>query len=476
MADSKPSSTFAFASPIRRLVCALSAWACIGWAAPDGAKQHLITAKKLDTLFAATNFEATGALWSVAVGNVNNGSMIYHFAPNRPMIPASNQKLVTAAAALIGHGPKYRSHTEFYATGPIENGHLRGDLLVVGHGANHFSARYPRELSPQEKNRRLNKQLDQLVGALRVNGIHVIDGKILADASEWTNMPSNAHYPSAWAFSYNENTLDVSVDGNGLIQYVPAAFSGFRVSLGTFAKAQRRRLKVIYINPSQASDDYWRLDGVSTTDYYIDHLLRGFGSRQLLVARRTTIPSQRTLLFRVASLPLESLIFDMNTHSDNQRAETIFLNLGYERHGIANYDTGRRAVQELLAETGLDVSAIHAADGSGLSRENRVNARTIIGIFHLISRSPFADAFNRSLAIAGNSGTLRHRFVQSPLKNNLRAKTGTLDGVAALSGYLTTINGNLISFSFLANQVRNASKAKKTMEHAAELLYDLDLR
>jgi D-alanyl-D-alanine carboxypeptidase/D-alanyl-D-alanine-endopeptidase (penicillin-binding protein 4) len=204
-------------------------------------------------------------------------------------------------------------------------------------------------------------------------------------------------------------------------------------------------------------------------------LLRGFGARQLFVARRTTVPSQRTLLFRLASLSLEELIFDMNTYSDNQRAETIFLNLGYERHGTANYATGRRAVQEILGETGLDVSGIHAADGSGLSRENRINARTIINIFHLMGRSPFGDAFNRSLAIAGNSGTLRHRFVQSPLKNNLRGKTGTLDGVATLSGYLTTVNGNLLSFSFLGNQVRDAAKAKKTMEEAAELLYDLDL-
>jgi D-alanyl-D-alanine carboxypeptidase/D-alanyl-D-alanine-endopeptidase (penicillin-binding protein 4) len=436
----------------------------------------LVTAKALDQLFASSNVEASGALWSVAVGDVTGGQLIYHFAPDRLMIPASNQKLVTAAAALIGHGPKYRSHTEFYATGPIEEGHLRGDLLVIGHGANHFSARYPRELSPKEKNRRLNKQLDQLVGALRVNGINGIDGRLLADASEWTNMSKNEHYPSAWAFSYNENTLDVNVSNTGLIQYVPAAFSGFRVSLGTFREAQRRRLKVIYINPSTASDDYWRLEGVDTTEYYVDHIKRGLGARDLLVAGRTTIPSQRTLLFRVASLPLEDLIFDMNTYSDNQRAETIYLNLGYERFGTANYDTARRAVKEILAETGLDVSGIHAADGSGLSRENRVSARSIIGLFHLIGRSPFADTFNRSLAIAGNSGTLRDRFVQSPLKNNLRGKTGTINGVATLSGYLTTINGNFLSFSFLGNQVRDATKAKKTMEKAAELLYDLDFR
>lgn len=443
--------------------------------AAEGPAQHLAIAKRLDALFESKNVEASGALWSVAVGDVTRGHLIYHFAPHRPMIPASNQKLVTAAAALIGYGPKYRSHSEFYATGPIEDGRLKGDLLVVGHGANHFTARYPRDLSPKEKNRRLNRQLDQLVGALRVNGVTAIDGKIRADASEWTDMPENAHYPSAWAFSYNENTLDVSVSGDGLIQYVPAAFSGFRVSLGTFPEAQRRRLKVIYINPTKASDDYWRLEGVSTTDYYIDHLMRGLGARQLIVAGRTTIPNQRTLLFRLASLPMEDMIASMNTYSDNQRAETIFLNLGYERHGIANYATGKRAVEEILGETGLDVSAIHAADGSGLSRENRINARTIINLFHLMGRSPFGDVFNRSLAIAGNSGTLKDRFLQSPLKNNLRGKTGTLNGVTTLSGYLTTVHGDLLSFSFLGNQVRNADKAKQTIEQAAELLYELDL-
>ena len=457
---------------IQLLACALSFVAGLTIAAPG---QHLVIAKKLDTLFDSRNAEASGGLWSVAVGEVETGRLIYHYAPNRPMLPASNQKLVTAAAALIGYGPKYRSHTEFYATGPIEEGRLKGDLLVVGHGANHFTSRYPREMSPREKNRRLQRQLDQLVGALRVNGINGINGKIIADATEWTDMPSNAHYPSAWAFSYHENTLDVNVDGSGLIQYVPAAFSGFRVSLGTFHEAQRRRLKVIYINPTKASEDYWRLEGVSTTDYYVDQLRRGFGARDLVVAGATTVPSQRTMLFRLASLPLEEMIFDMNTHSDNQRAETIFLNLGYERHGVANYATGRRAVKEILGETGLDVSAMVAADGSGLSRENRITANTIIRLFHLIGRSPFSDTFNRSLAIAGNSGTLKNRFLQSPLKHNLRGKTGTINGVATLSGTLTTIHGDLLSFSFLSNQVRDSDKAKQTMETAAELLYELDL-
>jgi len=179
------------------------------------------------------------------------------------------------------------------------------------------------------------------------------------------------------------------------------------------------------------------------------------------------------LLFELNSLPLGELIRDMGIASDNFRAETVFLNLGYVVHGKANYRNAVKAVESIFTENGLRLYHTVLADGSGLSRDNRTSAETLVGVLNLMINSPHREDFAACLPLAGKTGTLKKRFRGHPLNGSLIAKTGTLNGVTSLSGYLLDAGQPTYSFSFIANKLKSQAKAWQTLERAGTILSSL---
>jgi D-alanyl-D-alanine carboxypeptidase/D-alanyl-D-alanine-endopeptidase (penicillin-binding protein 4) len=148
---------------------------------------------------------------------------------------------------------------------------------------------------------------------------------------------------------------------------------------------------------------------------------------------------------------LRELISLINKHSDNFLAECLFKTIGAEasrQQGNSFYST--KAIIDFLEENGVYLKGSAVVDGSGISRFDQVTPISIIGILEKMyfDVPNFKDYYN-SLSIAGVDGTLRNRFSGTSAENNLHGKTGTLDGVSSLSGYLTTANGDDLIISMI---------------------------
>jgi len=433
------------------------------------------TAYTLDTMHKHLQ-EAEEGTWYVRISDVVENRDIFDFRGDTPAIPASNQKLVTAVAALMTLGPAHRARTEVYATGPIEDGTLHGDLLFRGFGGVHFTGRYPRSATPKEKNDRLRLQAQRMIRALHDAGIRRVDGKITTDTTRWSDMVSNEHYPCAHGLSFNENTVDVHVVDSS-IRSVPMAVSGFLVEPSGNASGQARRGKsdMILVNSSVDGYDYWRLEHNQPSDVYAHHIRRQLQLHGIMVMGQEQPAVAETAVGRLKSLSIEELIIPMGVYSDNFRAEMLYLTLGFEGFDSANYATGQAAILAGLQRIGFPLEGLVPADGSGLSYENRVSPGQLVYILNMLNESKYREILRRMLPVAGESGTLEKRFLEHRARNNLQAKTGTLKSVVSLSGFITTEQGNLLSFSMIANHVKDHDACWQTIERFADLMLDLRL-
>ena len=149
----------------------------------------------------------------------------------------------------------------------------------------------------------------------------------------------------------------------------------------------------------------------------------------------------------------------VNHESHNLFAETIIKTMGKVATGEGSFEGGARAVQSFAAkEAGIEAVQIKAVDGSGLSKSNRTSAGALVGLLRQVAKSDNWDAFVSTLPEAGRS--LR-RMYGTPAARNLRAKTGTIDGVSALTGIVTTRDGETLLFSILSNELRSTGPAKR---------------
>jgi D-alanyl-D-alanine carboxypeptidase/D-alanyl-D-alanine-endopeptidase (penicillin-binding protein 4) len=169
----------------------------------------------------------------------------------------------------------------------------------------------------------------------------------------------------------------------------------------------------------------------------------------------TTDGAQRSLttLAVYRSPKLSEIIKVINKISNNLYAENIFLTIARERRKEGNSEEATLAVREILKKAGLNTEGFYMVDGSGLSRFNLITPLETVHLLSTMARSPYAEAFYNSLAIPGGEGTLkdRRKGTSAAALINIRAKTGTMTHVRNLSGYVTTKNGELLSFSFLCN-------------------------
>ena len=168
--------------------------------------------------------------------------------------------------------------------------------------------------------------------------------------------------------------------------------------------------------------------------------------------------------------PLSHVIPAMLKESLNTRAEMLAKHLGYATRNGGSFAGGAAAMRKALEGAGIDCGKLVFADGSGLSRANRMTARALQQTLVAVLRNPAGDAFRESLATPGDEGTLRRRLTN--LEGRLFAKTGTLNGVSSLSGYVRTKSGHWIAFAILMNG--SDPNARKLQDDTVELLASLD--
>lgn len=391
---------------------------------------------------------------------------------DRPMRPASNQKLVTSSAALVLLGASWNFETVLETEGTIEGGVLSGDLVARAGGD---------PLYDPEGAGRVDALLAPALEELGSEGIRRIRGALVLDELDYAAPAPAPGWPDAsqhWAefcarsggFSANAGCLTAVVragePGEAAAVEIHPRHRGLERKGRVVTGAAKSRLDVrVEAREGSALVDgsiprsvpSWstRFSVPDPVDLFGRVLLTALADRGIVVEggvlrEHRPVVGRWTELGRI-STPLARVIGAMNTESNNACADQLFLALGHARGGEGTRAGGRAAVARALAELGVDADGLVQVDGSGLSRENRATARQITALVDAVLRQDekTASTFVDSLALANESGTLDDRMRDPRLAGKVRAKTGFIAGTSALSGILEAVDGRRLVFSIL---------------------------
>jgi D-alanyl-D-alanine carboxypeptidase/D-alanyl-D-alanine-endopeptidase (penicillin-binding protein 4) len=355
------------------------------------------------------------------VVNPVSGDTLYSRNAGKLFIPASNMKIITGASALALLGPDYRFETAFLAHGLIRDSAIEGELSVVGRGDPTVSDRV------QQGNAMtwMARVADSLLahGIKRVNGRLVRGPNVFPDTIygygwEWDDLSGESAAPID-ELLYNEGMTKVTRNIAGRDTIVETATtSPARTYLEALASALTARGIVIG-------------GGISDT---------GPG-----------LITDGVELFKISSPPLREILRYMEKPSQNQIAEVLLRTIGLERTGVGSADSGSAVVSRQLLAWGAERDGFVVYDGSGMSRHDLLAPETIVRTLVAIQRDTAFQVFYDALPIAGVDGTIRTRMVGTPAAGNMRAKTGSLEFVRSLSGYVTDGDGDHLVFSILNN-------------------------
>ena len=375
----------------------------------------LIEARIADPRLAGTTVGLS--VWVEGLGEVagHNGDLA--------LTPASNQKLFTAMGVLALIPQTDRLVTEVRASGTQEGRVLNGDLVLVGGGDPTLNAKGPHSL-------------DDLAAAVKARGIDEVRGSLVGDESRYDNVRS----APGW-----------------LPQHVP-------VFIGPLSAL------VVDRNQLRPDADYAANPLPGTMPYFRAALLRA-GVRVLGPNVAGGAPPGSAVLAALPSPPIGDLVGEMLNQSDNLIAELLVKEVGYRTGAAAPSPSavqgstagGLAAITDAVQKLGVPLAGV-AADGSGLSRDDRRSAREWRSLLQAARGQPWAERLVGSLPLGARTGTLARRFARTAAEGNVRAKTGWIDEARSLSGYLTTAAGRPVVFSVVINGTTPTSPALNALD------------
>ncbi|HTT68458.1 MAG TPA: D-alanyl-D-alanine carboxypeptidase/D-alanyl-D-alanine-endopeptidase [Gemmatimonadales bacterium] len=454
------------------LAALLLAGCAVRSAPPPLAPQVAALAAEVDGVLADPAFAR--ASWGVAIQSLDNGQVLYRRDAERLFLPASNLKLLTAAAALVRLGADFQYRTPVIARGTRRADTLVGDLVVVGRGDPALAVDATSGADPLTP-------LRPWADSLRQRGIRVVQGRLLGDASLFTDPPLGPGW--AWDDLDADYAAPVSAlqlnESVAWIQATPGAAAGQPVAAALLPPSAPLRLfdaattapadsGVLALTWSRAPfGDSVALAGrisagrppvrllVSVPDparYFLAGLRAVLADAGISVLDQPTpADTVADTLFTWQSPRLDSVLVLLLKPSQNQIGETLLRTLGAQVKGVGSMDSGRAVVREVLAGFGVPPDAYVLADGSGLSRYNYVTPDAVARVLEaMYRRSEFAPFF-AALPVAGVDGTLAQRLKGTRAAGNAHAKTGSLSNVRSLSGYVRTADGEMLAFVLLAN-------------------------
>jgi D-alanyl-D-alanine carboxypeptidase/D-alanyl-D-alanine-endopeptidase (penicillin-binding protein 4) len=448
-------------------------------------------ARTIDSLLDSPPFNR--ALWGVALVD-ERGRLLYGRNADHLFIPASNTKLVVTAVGSALLPPDWTVTTSVYPAGPVDGTTLHGDLVLYGRGdptmgrrcyATDTTLAGACDLDPFARLRSLAQQVAE-------RGIRVIDGDLVGDGSwfdgellhqNWAAYDMNWWYAAPVAgLGFNDNSVDIAWRP-GMSEGAPAELS-FWPELGDFT-LENRTTTVAAGGESDVGDRMYReegtlrvwaegtvaLDSRGGTESYAMPDPNLFTARAFRMAladagisvlgtTRSTTDSSRyraaraeAPLAEAESRPLRDWIFPILNTSQNWYAEMLLKQLGRQFGGGGSWREGLMVERRFLVDSvGLDSTLFALSDGSGLSASNLVAPLAFTGLIRYIRSHPrFASSFLPGLPQSGNTGSLRRRFIGTPIEGRVYAKTGSIARVNTLSGWFELPNGKSYTFSVQAN-------------------------
>jgi D-alanyl-D-alanine carboxypeptidase/D-alanyl-D-alanine-endopeptidase (penicillin-binding protein 4) len=440
------------------------------------------------------------AQWAVDIRSADRGEAIFSLNPGKLMMPASNMKILTLAAAAEVLGWDARMTTTLEASAPVVDGVLRGDLFVRGGGDPTLNTRDGRG----------NSVFIEWANALKSAGITTVSGRIVGDDQAFDDEGIGAGW--AWddlqyGYSAPVGALQFNEDVAELIIAPASAGEPAGVSLGAGSGLTVLNRVVTGAPGSEESIDYRRhldrpvLEITGTIASDAKPLTRSvavvnptvFVARSLkdaLIAQGITVSgdavdfddiagepdmrAERRVLASTDSPPLREMAKVLMKASQNLYAETFLKAVGRAAGGLGTTAAGRQAATATFGSWGVSDLTFVMADGSGLSRYNYVSASAIATILERMYKDPkHRDALLASLPIAGKEGTLSTRMRRSLAEGNAVAKTGSISNVRSLSGFVRTRDAETFVFSIIANDFVIASATVNWIaDLAVEILAD----
>ncbi|HYW50607.1 MAG TPA: D-alanyl-D-alanine carboxypeptidase/D-alanyl-D-alanine-endopeptidase [Gemmatimonadaceae bacterium] len=451
--------------------------------APAGSLQQFV-----DSLVALPQFASMH--WGVLVVAPERADTLASVQADALVMPASNMKLVTAAVALSQLGADFRWRTTVTRTGPIVRGVLRGDLVVEGRGDPSVSVAMlgdPLLAFAPVVNALQAAGVTRITGRIRASETHAFPGSPHGFGWDWDDL-HEAYGAGVAELMFNEAFTDVHVRGcrapgrAACITTTPLGRAPVVRAQVTVRAAgsgapelqwwrDSARVPGIVVRGSIAAGDSTAFSAAHPDDraVYIAALGEALDRAGITVRDGDVRAAGSDTVAVLQSAPLRSVLSAMQKPSQNQVAEALFRTVALERTGVGSPDSARAVVERQLLQWGVRNDAHAIRDGSGLSRHDYLTPRAVVQVLEAMRRSAGTfGAYYDALPIAGLDGTLRTRM-QSFAQGRVRAKTGTIDKARALSGYVTTVDGELLLFSIIAN---NHTTPNREVDRVAELIVE----
>ncbi|GCF88880.1 D-alanyl-D-alanine carboxypeptidase/D-alanyl-D-alanine endopeptidase [Shewanella sp. M-Br] len=421
--------------------------------------------------------------------DMSNNQVIYSQQAETLFIPASTQKLLTAVSAVAQLGPDFRYVTQLWTDAPIRKGHIAGSAYLRFSGDPTLT----------------QADLKAIFANLVKQGINRIDGHLylLGDKQEQMQAPGWVWDDLGICFaapvsSYiiNQNCVygQFSPSSTSKPSQVSLRAGSYGVKISSDAvfdqKASREFCQLDMVRLGQNN---YHLRGcypggeaiplaIAVSDPFkfaqdnLTSLLKGEMSLAGKVQLGISLPQKAKLIASHSSAPLPELLETMLLKSDNLIADSLFKQLGksyFKTQG--SFTNGTAAMQRILTNLGIDLSNANIVDGSGLSRYNLLNAKQLAAVLALIHQDSRFSPLITSLPQAGISGTLRYRmgYNKPPLKQQIFAKTGSMQGVSNLAGFIRLPQHNDTLFVILENGMSPELKNQHKPSFNAEFLKQL---
>jgi len=451
---------------------------------PSAAQSPDDLARRVDAILGA---RALGRVqFSVSIVRAASGEVVYEKNPRWPLMPASNMKVITSAAALEMLGPDFSFTTR---------AGLCGDRLVIVGSGDPLLGYWDRD--PRHSGFRSPEVVQNIVFRLKGMGIAevsdiVLDTSIFDDqrvCPTWPKDQLRQRYAcEVGGLNYNGNCVDISAVNRGgkvvLLLDPPTDY----IRLFNSVSAGPGRKSWFSVEPSGSACDLL-IQGNCRTEagpysVAVENPALFFGSLVKTAMQRGGIivtgrvfegPAPEDCAFQLVAeyrTSMADCLGQMNKNSLGLAAEAFFKRLGALTNAdrkLGSWEGGRRAVSEYLRGLGIDDAEFTIADGSGLSRENRLSARTLTRVLTHLSGLPDWDFYRSSLAVGGFDGTIESHFWEPLYRGRVQAKSGYITAVRALSGIVRTASGEFV-FSFLANQAGGG--ARTAIDNAVKAIMD----
>lgn len=441
----------------------------------------------------------------IVVREVNSSTPLIQVNAQQAMNPASTMKLLTTYAALELLGPAYTWRTEAYVDGKLENGVLNGNLIIKGYGSPKINSEHLWLWLHELRNR----------GLREINGDLILDHSAFApqetDSAAFDNDPLRAYNvgPDALLLNFNAIRLRfIPADGKVNVFSEPA-LDGIILDNRLSLKSQRNcrdwddnirihltgnviRLQGTYPTPCGERDKAYSL---LPHAQYFDALFRSVWHDAGGTLRGNTLdgitPDSAMLFATHYSQPLSEIIRDINKFSNNLMARQVFLSLSLNREAPtknvplsgtstdvplsnsnpqpASVASSEIALRNWVSKKGFDFPELVIENGAGLSRKERISPLNLSLLLQDIQLSPFSAEIEASLPIVGVDGTMKKRHDNCAVTTHAHLKTGSLEGVKSIAGYLQSRSGKQWILVFIINHA-NASVGQHAQDELIEWL------